>query len=274
MFSLFLCITVCFRRMRFGAICGLVAVIGISGEANADGLLEIDNIVEGYGSADTLRIIRCDIPNASDGFDSIEALFLGIIGNKSGIYSDLSKIGQGNYGLMKEYRLNSSTSTYFIELGFNGAIEQNTENRLQLAMPYTGWTFGVQPITIQQADSNGDRYGRLYNVRDIVANQSGILTLPDISAGGYTGDVPYKMLLLDFQPITVTIQDGVNRVISNDGLEANVLALQGNSSLSADWIIADTLTIGSNSLATVPEPSTAALLCIGAVSLLAFARRR
>jgi hypothetical protein len=261
-------------RVWLGAICGLVTVLGISEEANADGVLEINNIVEGFGSADTLGIIRCDIPTASDGFDSIDALFPGIIENRSGIYSDLSKIGQGNYGLKKEYRLNSSTSTYFIELGFNGAIEWNTGNHLQLAMPITGWTFGVQPITIQQSDSNGDRYGRLYNVRDIVANQSGRLTLPDIAAGGYSGDVPYKMLLLDFQPITVTIPDGVNRVISNDGLQANVLALQGNSSLRADWIIADTLTIGSTSLATVPEPSTAILLCIGAVSLLAITRRR
>ena len=81
-----------------------------------------------------------------------------------------------------------------------GAITINSTNELRISLPLAdrGYTFANKTLTIQQYDPNNTAASyTLYNVRDVIDNDGGVITLARLD-GSYDSEVPYAWFKIMF----------------------------------------------------------------------------
>jgi len=81
-----------------------------------------------------------------------------------------------------------------------GAITINSTNELRLSLPLEsrGYTFANKTLTIQQYNpSNASESFPSYDVRDVIENDGGVITLARLD-GSYDSEVPYAYFRLTF----------------------------------------------------------------------------
>ena len=109
------------------------------------------------------------------------------------------------YKLDQDSRPTTHTAVFNFRLALLATLDSETDNSLEFIWPYGPDTpdpnfgvvvFGSYPITLQETDSSGTAVGPMYDVRDIIDNHDGMLSLEDLPAGGYGLGSPYKFFTL------------------------------------------------------------------------------
>jgi hypothetical protein len=156
-----------------------------AGPINYNGWLEIDNYIDFVEGTSPLEIWHEDGAGVSDGYDaSFDVSFINPVSDSGGIYSDII-----TDKLRRDRRLTSSTLDFNIKLVYNGSLAHAKSNQLEFSLPYgTDWEFGDKEILFQ---SDRLKYGPVVDVREAIANNSGIVELIDLPAGTYTSGAPY-----------------------------------------------------------------------------------
>lgn len=181
---------------------GLLALIPFADVARANGILYIDAKVGVYGGAGPLQAIHFNDSSASNGMDSNDSIFPGLMGNGVAVYSNLNKTKLGNYKLNGDVRPDSSDIPYFVESIFSGNLNQSTNSWLELSLPYDGWKFENKPnLTLRETDVLGNPTGKAWDVRDVIANHSGRIDLDNLAPGSYSSNTPYATYQFDFNPV-------------------------------------------------------------------------
>lgn len=158
----------------------------------AEGVLYIKNMVDGKALKNDAIAKRLDDPRASDGKDVLDTSLVPPIGEGSGAYFWLFP-----YPPFDAYEIEAtpdeSDKTFLCLLYYNGEIINEPNNWLELSMPYEGYTFGNNPLTI--TDSN-----LVYDVKDLIdRDPNGIARIPygKIENGTYSWDAPYGLCTIN-----------------------------------------------------------------------------
>jgi len=169
-----------------------------------DGRLSISNRVGDYNlGGGSLSVVH--LSSGTEGYDAYDRIYctphclFNPSGKKTKIISRIT-----DYELERDFRPTNSLSTIYLELSLDsqtsGDITINSSNELRLSLPLvdSGYNFTGKTLTLQQYDpNNASASYTLYNVRDVIANQGGVITLPDLD-GTYASEVPYAYFRLEF----------------------------------------------------------------------------
>ena len=188
---------------RTSAAGGTASTSGTSAEAEevtyGSGALSIINRVPSLGTMSFAIVHRSE---GLEGYDSKDSTYYALFtpdGKNSKIISNIS-----GYELEIDSRPTTSLSTIYLELSLHsqsgGAIAINSTNELRLSLPLAdrGYIFANKTLTIQQYDPNNTAASyTLYNVRDVIDNDGGVITLARLD-GSYDSEVPYAWFRVGF----------------------------------------------------------------------------
>ncbi|MGA2093324.1 MAG: hypothetical protein ABSH16_07970 [Sedimentisphaerales bacterium] len=161
---------------------GVVASIFTGSAKASEGELDIRNYIG--SDCSILCLIKYDGGGISEGYDSWDCIVIPPLSGQIGIGSAV----EGNI-LGVDYRPANTLSTYDVELFYNGNVNPPKGNHLEFSFPYgSDLSFGSQDIIF---DSNNLKYGKRVNVRNAIANNSGVEEMNDLPAGTYVVSAPY-----------------------------------------------------------------------------------
>jgi hypothetical protein len=163
--------------------------VGVS----SPGILRVVNAITPYHTSSAYKLIHWD--GSSENVDSLDKTYFAMP-NPSGITTKIiSKIDSTE--LYADFRPLNSKSTAYLELsiisssGGSKALESINELRLELPRVSEGYDFENKTLTIQQYDpSDSSASYSSYDVRDVIDNDNGVITLANLN-GTYTSGVPY-----------------------------------------------------------------------------------
>jgi len=157
----------------------------------------IGNTDFGMGSHNILHY-----PGVTEGYDAYDYNYSGFFSPSGKTTKIISKVD--SYELRVDTRPVDSLSTISLELSLHsqsgGAITINSTNELRLSLPLAsrGYTFANKTLTIQQYNpSNPSASYTSYDVRDVIDNDGGVITLARLD-GSYDSEVPYAWFKVSF----------------------------------------------------------------------------
>jgi hypothetical protein len=183
-----------FRNVGYATVAS-VALVGMSGEAKAEGMLQLNSNLNSASSVDSLylsRVIGASqdfVPGEDSPANSIPPGYHNLTAYLNGI------------DLREDRRPDNSDQSYTIRFLANESIGSNTPFSLVFSYPYSGYTFDSDPINFYLTDQSGNRTSPFYNVRDIIANNNGILNLGNVGPFNYNTPTEFARGKLDFNPV-------------------------------------------------------------------------
>lgn len=200
------------RTVGYAAVAS-ATLISLGGEAKGESMRGILTIEDHLNSSFRWSIHQTNnLAGQSDGYSSSDYDHIYDKNNPSwGQLTQGSKIVSlvDEYSLDIDSRSENGTTNSPVNLilslvskSGNSITVSNLENSLLCVIDPTGsgYDFGTKPIYLQQTDSSGNRFGTFYDVREVFANHSGIINLPNLN-GTYDSEVPYAYFKLDFNQV-------------------------------------------------------------------------
>jgi hypothetical protein len=167
-----------------------------SSDSLSQGKLVITNYISGYSYND---FTYSHVDGAEEGVDNIDGRYYAMWGPEQTISSKLvSKINGVEYS--GDIRPPESRQTISIELSLisksGDDITIDSVNQLQISIPLPEYTFEGKTLTLQQYDpADLTASYPVYNVRDVISSQNGIIELPLLN-GTYSSEAPYAYFYL------------------------------------------------------------------------------
>jgi hypothetical protein len=124
-----------------------------------------------------------------DYFDDDDVNVSGVPIHSNGAFTDANDI----FGLPVDYvtlnrRSDSDNAPFNFKFIYNETTIEPATNSLKFSFPDTNFEFGSQPIIFK---SNNLKYGKRVDIRNAIANNSGVVEMNDLPAGIYTDSIPY-----------------------------------------------------------------------------------
>ena len=140
-----------------------------------------------------IALVLTDEPGITDSYDGGDSSRPSLPPNNPYVISSLPEI---NLDMADQRTSNPTNLPFKLKLVFSGIISTAATNKIYFRFPVPTNTFGNKYITFQECDADNVGFGPNYDIRDTIANSSGIMYVGIMATGTYSTSTPYKQYLL------------------------------------------------------------------------------